>query len=291
MKILFLNDFKTSTLQSDVLFHGLKSIFEEVVDYPKLNYMYGKFDVNNPFSLKTPQQIRNLFGIFGSDHTDRLNIVNKVKNNYFDYIFVADPKTVNPVLTEIIDFVPDNRLVWIDGSDSVFPEYYIAKGIYFKKEIEVGCIGTCSINLAIPKEKIKSDSGFLKNKFLADNKVLIEYESEKKFYSEIASSYFTDTNTNYKQEWDTMILYEAIANYSIPFYRNFTSMPSKMCNHLPKSLFEQVNAKIELEGFTWVYTNRDLYLDLQNKLRDYLIKNCTTQMLAKKIIDKLQSFQ
>ena len=289
MKILFLNDLKKSTLQSDLLFHGLKSTVEEAVEYPRSNYMYGKFDVNNPFSLKTPAQIRNLFGIFDSDNADRSDLINKVKNNYFDYVFVSDPRTVNSVLTETIELIPSQRLIWIDGSDSVFPEYYIEKGIYFKKEIESGCNGTMSISLAIPEEKIKINPIFLKNKFLARSEILTDYDIEKRFYSEIQSSYFTEIDVSLG--WNSMLLYETMANYSIPFYRQLDFVPAKIIDHLPKNLLEQVNQLVRQKGLTWVYTDPDLYLELQSKFFDYLRTHCTTQSLAKAVLDRIQHQQ
>ena len=98
MKILFITQLSEEFLQksnivndivSDMILHGLKEVFSnDVIDFPGAWYMYK--DEIQKRSLVDKKLWGNGFNYYDSftnyNSTDREDIQNKIKNNYFEFI-------------------------------------------------------------------------------------------------------------------------------------------------------------------------------------------------------------
>lgn len=283
MKILFLNDPNKITLASDLLLHGLCFLGFDVVDYPKLDYMYGTTNFNRSVPARTAEQIRNLYGSFAQRiNIDRTELEQKIKSKYFDLVVIADPRCANELLPTALNCIEDKKLVWIDGSNSVFPEYFIPKGWYFKKEIEHGFPHTYNISLALPKENIPKHLSMFKTGMLVNQVKLANCSTDDSFYTEIRNNHFMSSKIN--NGWDQLINYEAIAHGSIPILKNIEQMPAKTMQNFPKNILQQINHLIKEKGLTWVYTDNSLYHEYQYQLWDWLRKNSTTENMAQLVV-------
>src|SRR6185437_8347775 len=91
--------------QNDSLFHGLHSLHgNEVVDFPQMNHMYE--DYKEDFSLFS------LYKLIKQEHrapeSERDDLINKIKNKYFDIVVLAIHHTRDGhwgVIKEEADFI------------------------------------------------------------------------------------------------------------------------------------------------------------------------------------------
>lgn len=281
MNVLFLNDFNKTTLTSDLLLHGLCSMGFNVVDYPKIDYMYGNTNFTAVLVPKTSEQIRNLFGTLAyRSNVDRNNIKEKIVANYFDLVVISDPRCSNNLIPTVLENIDEKKLAWIDGSNSVYPEYFIPKGWYFKKEIEHGLAKTYPIGLSLPKEKIPQRCLTFKNNFLLDQTSLDNCGSDFDYYQQIGASYFMITNSLLSKQ--QLLDYELIVNGCIPIK---PMLKHKKFSHDPvQNILKHVSNVVEEKGLTWVYTHSDLYFEFQNTLINLVRHNCTTENMAKMVI-------
>lgn len=288
MKILFLNDSSKITLTSDLLLHGLCSLGLDVVDYPKLDYMYGTTDFNLLAPVRPSDQIRNLYGSLALRvNIDRTQLEQKIKSKHFDLVIISDPRCSNELLPCVLNNIEDKKIVWIDGSSSVFPEYFIPKGWYFKKEIEHGFSTTHNISLSMPKENIPKHLSMFKTGIIVNEIILGNCFTDDSFYNEIRNNHFMLAKFNCG--WDNLINYEIIAHGSIPIFKNLEHVPTKTMQNFPKNILQEINQLINEKGLTWVYTNSDSYYEYQYQLWNWLRKNATTEHMAQKVIQTISN--
>jgi len=247
MKILFITQLTENTTIpinntiSDSLLLGLKDIYPtDVVDYPgawymdknevkKRNYAYKKNFWGNGFTY---------YDIISDYHqVDRNDILNKVNNNYFNFIIYGAIRWSKKFLNEAISST--SKLIFIDGDDDTTIDTDVLKhGIYFKRElIHNDYKNVFPLNCSIPKKKIIKKINYKPTNLLAPlipyrNETYI-YNSEKDYYNMWKNSIF---GISYSPSgwWESVRYYEMLMNGCIPLILDLEKCPSNTLTKLPK---------------------------------------------------------
>ena len=288
--------------QTDMLFNGLRNLIgNEVVDYERTWWMYqddfgpGKLDpdVYCPRGFTIYRTLESDAGV------DRTDIEEKIKNNFFDLIiFGYTHYGIRPGSWELVTkHYPKNKIVWIDGGDlwSDMHVEKVDKCIYFKREIiDDTYPGLHPINLALPVEKMSSIFRN-KNKLLAPmdprNKASYIYNDEKSYYEQYAESLFAITTT--KNSWNALRHYEIMANNCIPLFLDMEKCPEKNMVTLPKLLLKEALDKVNQKDLEWFTTSEGIsaWYDLNDRIQNHFRKYCTTEALAKYVLDVVKQHQ
>lgn len=318
MKILYTRDYwpgfhegirmsvrrHTQEHMSDLLLHGLKSIFgTSVVDSPRMWFLYKKDfreklirpDLNK-VALKEDCfgrgfTITDIFEDNFDDTIDRTDIEKKIETNYFDLIIISRIDYSTPYMEKILDFYPKEKIIIVDGCDqSIIRWEALDKcAIYFKRELFNNSNKLFPISYAMLKEKILYERKE-KKKFMGTvipyNKATYIFDNEKDYYADYASSLFGITQM--KGGWDCMRHYEILANRCVPIFKDIKTCPERVCTTLPKSLLvTALNFYIKKspEWFMETSEGQRFYDDVEKNIHDHFVNNCTTEHLAKYVID------
>ena len=114
--ILFLTNPEEDYL-SDSIRHGLRKIYgANVVDYPKCEPLYDNCNA------KIFKNIRGngftLYKTLPDIEIDRYHILEKIKNNYFDYIFFGNIQRLYHYFIEILPYLNPQKTILLDGEDT-----------------------------------------------------------------------------------------------------------------------------------------------------------------------------
>lgn len=296
MKILYTRSIDHSWANSsqqdylcDCVFHGLKSLGEEIIDAPNLWYMYkSSFGPNKKDPTDLYGRGFTIFSTIESDYgIDRTDIENKIRNQYFDLVILARVDFTSPYLSLILENYPPSKLIILDGMDPdhIFDISLINRGTYFKRELKYFDSTIFPISFAFPKEKIQPLD---RNKTNYTSGTLPTYranyiwEKEQDYYNEYNRSFFSITHC--KAGWDCMRHYEIMGCRSVPVFYGLDQCPAYTCTALPKGLLLTA-ARIASQGQEWLSRNLDFYYDLENQIFEHFLKYCTTDMLAKYVLD------
>jgi len=247
MKILFITQLTENTTIpinntiSDSLLLGLKDIYPtDVVDYPgawymdknevkKRNYAYKKNFWGNGFTY---------YDIISDYHqVDRNDILNKVNNNYFNFIIYGAIRWSKKFLNEAISST--SKLIFIDGDDNKLKNTnFLKHGIYFKRElIEHDYKNVFPINITIPKQKIIEKINEMPTNLLAPlipyRRNTYIYDNEKDYYKMWQNSIFGITYVR-DGSWDAIRFHEMLMNGCIPLILNLEECPTNTSTKLPK---------------------------------------------------------
>jgi hypothetical protein len=273
----------------DVVIHGLRSLGEEVIDVPRLWYMYknefgsGKNNLNDLYGRGF-----TIFATLDEDLIDRTDIELKIRNRYFDLIVIARIDYGTPYLSLILENYPPSKIIILDGQDSekIYSTYLTTCGTYFKRELRFSDPHIFPISFAFPKEKIQQVN-YNKSKIISQIKPNYNrsylFDNEKDYYNEYNESLFAYTQC--KVGWDVMRHYEIMACRSIPIFYGIDVCPEYTCTTLPKKeLLEILNKHLQ-DGFDWFTQNLSYCYEMEEKIHQHFLKHCTTEVLAKYILD------
>lgn len=328
MKILFISATSENNLtdyMNDLTLHGLRELYgNDVVDYPGCWYLYSdevkkrNFDTNKlwgkGFNLNDSFQ--------GYDLIDRNDISTKIKSKYFDLIIYGSIRRSSHFLDEVIN--NNNKYIFIDGEDDRFiEERYTSKSIYFKRELLTETSNIKPINFSIPKNKIIKEINRkpknLLSPLIPGRLETYIYKDEKSYNQMYQNSVFALTYR--KGGWDCFRHYEILMNGCIPFHLEINKCPNKTLEKLPKDLLKEILKKYEwilskynpffiykkkfldikkimlflissiksnesLENF--IHNNEKVF-EIKSQLLNYTKNNLTTELIAKGIIERIQS--
>lgn len=285
MKILFISGANGPDYLSDMVFHGLRSLFgTDVVDEHRLWYMYKSAgDLRGLYG-----KAFTLYGLIDEGQVDRNDISAKVRAQFFDLVIFGSIWRYHEDLAEVSKYYPKSKIILLDGEDG--PEFLVdgtKAGIYFKRELYTATPGIFPIQFAIPEEKIAADT--VKTDFLAAidpmNRATYVYDDEKSYYAGYASSMFGKTMK--KAGWDCLRHYEIMANGCLPYFTSLEHCPATIMQFLPKEELLVAKHLLDYKGFDFFNTpaGHDLWARLMERIHATLKQYLTTTALAKYVID------
>ena len=308
MKILFTrNETFANEYQADSVFHGLVQLGHEVVDVPRLWYMYNDGS-EGPGQFKSHTELHGrgftMYRLLEQDLVDRTDIENKIRTGYFDLCILARADFGSPYEELILQHYPASQVIILCGKDQPDLTHHrdsthlIGKGTYFKRELPSHILDSYPdikpISFAFPKEKIIHPADCEKQQLLSGAKPVFKdangvahysFDNELDYYKEYARSYFGETQM--KGGWDCMRHYEIIAAGCVPIFRGIEYCPEHTCAFLPKEELLAVNGLIAEHGLDWFThgTGLDVYHELQSRIFEHFKNHCTTEAMAKYVLD------
>jgi len=277
----------------DPVLHGLRNtIGIEVVDDPKVHNMYF-FDDEKKLQKMYGRGF-TIYGTLPDIDIDRSNINEKIKDNYFDYIFIGGAwNRPTPHLKTILSCYQKNKIVILDSRlDSTVPQHLVDNSIYFKTALYNEISGVIPISFGFPKEKIQSPLEKIRKDSLVKpsnhwhGSQSYIYTKEQDYYDDYRYSLFGLTKK--RGQWECLRHYEIMACRCIPYWPSIDDCPSTTCITMPKELFKCANILYK-ESFDFFKTDIGLteYNDLEVQIFEHFNNNCTTESLVKYIFDKL----
>ena len=285
MKILYTREQTGQDYLSDNLLHGLRSLEgAEVVDSPRLWYLY-KEDFANTNPLSIYGYGFSYCGVLDNDTVDRSDIEGKIRSKYFDLIILSRIDHPSPYLNLILENYDPTQIIIVDGQDSTgINTDFLNKGVYFKRELIESDANILPINFGFPKEKIQSVKD--KTQILSDAAPSLHiFTVEQEYYDNYNKSLFGKTRK--KSGWDCMRHYEILACRTIPWFEDIKDCPERICTSLPKELLIVALDLINQNGAEWFMAGagRDRYCELESGMHDHFLKHCTTEALARYVLD------
>ena len=287
MKILYLANFDLPDFQSDMIFHGLRSLFgEEVVDVNEAWYMLENF--RNYWTDRIPEQGMSygrgftLYGRLPNLIIDRTDIEKKIELKYFDKIVYGSLRRYHPFLNKIAHY-DTKDIIMIDGEDDQDVNQYSwisSYGTLYKRELIPKDIHLAKpLNFCIPKELIVNNVPKKEKDYatiIPNDKNTYIYTEEKPYFEDYQKSYFGVTCK--KGGFDCLRHYEILMNGCIPFFPDLSEVPETTMTRFPK--------KIVLDAMEKIKKGNDLsfYEEYVTLLLDWTRKNLTTEEVAKSIL-------
>jgi hypothetical protein len=291
MKILFIAKGDLPDFQSDMVFHGFRSLFgADCIDANKIWHMYKK-DKEEFWNVRVPDNGKSYgrgFTLYGTlediDDTLRTDLIDKIRSKYFDYVVYGSIQRCQDHLQEVLRVYNKGRVIFIDGEDNQGINYQLIDmgGHLFKRELNTSPTGRLHpINFCIPEEKIfvgelnkTQDWGTVQPGKLET----YIFNEEKPYYEDYQKSYFGLTTR--KGGWDCLRHYEILMNGCIPFFPELEKCPTETMMAFPKEKILETNAmigtaKIEIAA----------YQEAVKFLLDHTRKHCTTKAVANKILE------
>jgi hypothetical protein len=288
MKVLFIANSQFPDFQSDMVFHGGRSLYgDDFVDCNKLWYMY-KEDKNEHWNNRIPNNGKDrgrgftLYGRLDQGNIDRSNIESKIINHYFDKIIYGSVTRCFDHIELVRKFYDKKDVIFIDGEDDqAIREPLLEIGNYFKRELLPEDIRKARpISFAIPEELVLDNVPNKTREYATiipgDTKTYI-YDYESDYYDGYRESYFGITFK--KGGWDCLRHYEILMNGCIPYWPDLISCPPTTMVSFPKKLVLDCNRKLISGELT--EQESSAYIDL---LLKYTKINLTTKQLFKSII-------
>jgi hypothetical protein len=279
MKILHINNFNYPDYQNDMVYHGGKTLFKDNYEtsscpvymhqnYPNISKLYGK-----GFTI---------YGKLPPLTTESNDIVDKIKNKYFDYIIYGSIFRDSTYFDIVSTNYDKNHIVFIDGEDhqGLYNDF-IGKGHYFKRELiydETDMLH--HIGFGIPECGIIRSS--IKNQIISKmnpmDKSSYIFNTEKEYYNEYNKSFFAITCK--KAGWDCLRHYEIIMSHCVPHFIDLEKCPTNTMKHFPKKMLLDYNNnyKTSVSNF---------YHDFICNLQQHLVQYCTTKSIFNYILEKI----
>lgn len=288
MHILFLSKGDLPDYQSDMILHGLVSLFgDDVIDVNQCWYMYK--DLKNKYWSERVPNFGKAYGrgftttgLFNERNIDRTKIEQRIFQKEFDLIVYGSARRFTQYLDLVVSCYPKEKIIFIDGQDQTDINWNLVnKGIYFKRELIYEDAKLHPINFCIPKEKIYNGS-FIKKIDIATIipgvlKTYI-YEDEESYYNGYREAYFGITCK--KGGWDCLRHYEIIMNKCLPYFEDLDNCPPRTMFLFPKELCK--------ESYNLIKRNQidlAIYYELVKKMHEYLKNFLTTDRVAENMLN------
>jgi hypothetical protein len=289
MKVLFISKADLPDFQSDMVFHGLRSLLgPDCIDANHMWYMYSD-TMKDHWNSRVPNNGKSygngftLYGLLENIKVDRTDIQNKIKHKYFDKVIYGSITRCHDYFADVAANYNKSDIVLINGEDNTMidPKFFGA-GIYYKREL----IDTPSdilkpINFSIPKElivnKIPSKTKDYANIIPGDISTYI-YDRQSDYYADYQTSYYGVTFK--KGGWDCLRHYEILMNGCIPYFPGLENCPKTTMTLFPKMLILQNNQYLMSNGLSENYNQE------AEDLLQYTRKYLTTEYTAKLILNE-----
>lgn len=273
-------------LQNSV-YLGLKGIFGTDVECNvPLEYYYKSYKENGPPLWGKGFSYTNIL----DDNLECVaeNILEKVKDKYYDLIVYLFVSRANDGLEEILNITQGKNVFLINGEDTDYDLYYHdPRVVYFKRElVEKKHSNVFPIGYAIHESKLCKDK-VVKTKEISDSIPSFDdmtTVSSSKYIFDKEEDYYRDYQvskyglTRKKAGWDTMRHYEILANKCIPLFTDIDDCPELTLTRMPKKLFSEIkNAYPNISD--------SQYEKYRDELFEYTKENLTTEKLAKYILE------
>ncbi|MCL2843980.1 MAG: hypothetical protein FWE23_00780 [Chitinivibrionia bacterium] len=292
MKILFINIDRKVDYQSDVVFHGLKTLYgRDVYEISNNWFMF------NDMSEEQKQKLKRMhgkgFSTTGLLDSKLRNVITtrevrkKVKQRFFDLVVYGAIWRCQKHFDLISIFYPKERIISIDGKDQTYIHSFFAnKTLHFKRELIDNHKGIFPISFAIPKEKIineiKPKEKMLAHIIPGDVSTYI-YENESDYYHDYAISYFGKTTK--KSGWDCFRHYEIMANGCIPWFPDLSDCPKEIMTSFPKELILKTNNVFDEISNKAGVCNHELLNEYCEQIRNFTKEHLTTDKIAEYLIN------
>lgn len=289
MKILFISTADLPDYQSDMAFHGLRTLLKEnCIDSREIWYMYSDlkqkyWNQRAPENGKSYGRGFTTCGLLDRLSIDRDNLEEKIKDKVFDKIIYGSVHRCQDYLSTVLDCYDKKDIVFIDGEDH--PERIVSslvdKGLYFKREIVYENENLLPINFCIPEQHILSS---IPEKLQDYGKIIpgdVEtyiFDDQDSYYKDYQKSYYGLTFK--KGGWDCLRHYEIIMNGCVPYFPGLQDCPKSTMTLFPKDIVIKNNRLLELSGLPSDYN------DTVDQLLDHAKKYLTTTYLAQMILNK-----
>jgi hypothetical protein len=288
MKILFISNNKSMDYQCDIVFHGLKILYERDVYEISDNW----FMFNDISEEQKRRQYGKGFTITGLLDSKLKNVITiseirkKIKQCFFDLIIYGSICRCQNFFGLVSLFYPKERIIVIDGEDTIgILKFFVDKTLYFKRELNNNYKNVFPISFGIPKEKLINELK-PKEKLLAciipgDISTYI-YDNETDYYNDYAMSYFAKTTK--KAGWDCLRHYEIIANGCIPYFPDLSKCPKETMVSFPKNIVLKTNDIFDKISKSAGAHNEKLLKEYCEQLLIYAKEYLTTEKIAEYLI-------
>lgn len=290
MKVLFISHFELPDFQSDMVFHGLRTLLgEDCVDYNHAWYMYDE-DKQRHWVDRVPNGGKSygggftLYGTLQNLSVDKTDIEQKIRTKYFDKIVYGSVHRNLDLIEPVLLTYPANDVIFIDGEDQThLYSNVFNKGIYFKRELVYSQSEVLRpLNFAIPKELVVNSVPEKTQDWATiipgDPSTYI-FNNQTDYYEDYKKSYFGLTFK--KGGWDCLRHYEILMNGCIPYFPKLEDCPENTMVKFPKQLIHRTNKFIDSAEFSV-----DEYQSIMNDLLVYTRAHLTTTALAEYILSE-----
>jgi len=307
-KILYTRNTTGQDYLADCVFQGLRNLDDlEVTDAPRMWYMYS--------SEFKPHGSRNLSDIYGRGFTmwgymeetpiDRENIEQKIIDHYFDLIIFSRTDETSPYLDLILKHYNADEIIALSGRDEIHIEpKLLGNSSYFIREIINEPINgiypggrhwppfennkVFPISFGFPKVKIQTPLPKVRpwSNVQPGWGAHYVHHNEQDYYDDYRQSLFGRTTK--KAGWDCMRHYEIIACRCIPYFADLAGAPRNLMTTLPRDLLLHAKRRVDEQGVEYFMPGQpgwNEYQELEQKIFDHFLANCTTDSLAKYVLD------
>ena len=282
MKILHLCNFNGVDYQNDMLFHGGRTLFgADYVDYMPARHMY-----QSALPLKHLQYGRG-FSItcrLPDIEVDRTDIVEKIKNKFFDYIIMGSIYRCKDHMDLVTSVYPREKIAFIDGEDHSGIWWELTgRGMYFKRELQHDSPSVLPITFSVPpelfNEKIYEKTRHFATVVPGDHSTYIfRHDQEELYHTDYKESWFAKTKK--KAGWDCLRHPEIIANFAFPYFEDLANCPPRTMTHFPKKLVLDY-----MEKFQDCVDKS--YFEILERMYEHGKINLTTTASIKYVLEKL----
>jgi hypothetical protein len=286
MNILYLSHASIPDYQSDMLLHGLKSLFgPAIIDFPKPDYMYNTYkDLSCLYGRGF-----TLYGGLEDGPVDRTFLVDKIRDHYFDLIIYGSIQRYRKHYDWVLEHYRKHEILLVDGEDQSHVLYdCLGQGIYFKRELAQEHPQLKPIHFAIPSRQIGLYRQLPKTRVRAhmDPRDLSTYiyTDESSYYQDYAQSLFAFTTR--KSGWDCLRHYEIIANMCIPLFLDLDKCPTTTCMNLPKPELLEALQLQDLDSTYWdTADGKAIWQSLHRRIHIKFVRYSTTEQLAQYVLE------
>jgi hypothetical protein len=255
-RVLFVSP-NTEDYLADSIFHGLRTLLgDEVVDFPKAEYMYDNFEQRGELYGHG----FTLYGLLPDIDVDRTRVIERAERGEFELVVFGDIWRVFGLFTQLAPKLDPHRTAVLDGHDRVeiYPYarpwarqrgwWFLPRAhrrfSYFKRELTpvARAFGgnVRPISFSIPEEKIVAappKKTKEMNAHIVDAEVALAvgaqttyaFADEAAYYADLQASRFGITAK--RAGWDALRHYEIAANGAVPCFRGLQHKPATCAPH------------------------------------------------------------
>jgi hypothetical protein len=284
LKILFLTNGDLPDFMADTICHGGRlTLGGDFVDFPRCSYLYTDYGDVSGFHGRGFSHCKLLDPTLAVDRDD---IVNKLKNKFFDIVIFGSIQRNQLYFGGITSVYPRNKIAAVDGEDSPYTFPLHDKVLMFKRELCSQIDGFWPIHFGIPAHKILPSMPE-KTRFMSAYDPLINqstvYDNEKDYLAGYACSYFAPTMR--RMGHDCMRHVEILSQWAIPYHRAIDGTPDLVMHRYPKREVDMVRRLIEYSPTEGKDTAIDFYNRVIEKVMKHARENLTTESVFKYLVD------
>jgi hypothetical protein len=294
MRILFIAKGDLPDFQSDMVFHGFRSLFgADCVDANKIWHMYKK-DKEEFWNTRVPENGKSYgrgFTLYGTlediDETLRIDLIDKIRSKYFDYVVYGSVTRCQDYLQEVLRVYNKGKVIFIDGEDNQGINYQLIDlgGHLFKRELNSSPTSRLHpINFCIPEDKVLASVPEKSQDWGTVQPGKLEtyiFNEEKPYFEDYQKSYFGLTTK--KGGWWCLRHLEILANGCIPYFPDISGCPPETMMSFPKDKIIETNTAVSSAKI-----DMNWYKDTVSFLLEHTRKYCTTKAEVTKMLEIIQ---